>query len=89
MDRPPAPVSPTEELIRFSFGHPTGASAGSVSNLFFVKTIVLPAPTPVTLVSKGAAWKYYDTVTNSVAGWAATNFNCPIRAGLFLTCFMS
>jgi len=67
----PAP----EQLVRFSLGAPVWAQLGSASNVFFVKTIASPSTNSTTLVARGATWKYYDTVTNAVAGWMATNFD--------------
>ena len=71
----PVAISAQEQLIRFSLGNPTAALLGSPSNVFFVKTITPPAQSPITLVAKGASWKYYDSVTNSVAGWSAMNYD--------------
>ena len=73
----PAP----EQLVCFSLGAPVWAQLGSASNVFFVKTITSPSTNSTMLIARGATWKYYDTVTNAVAGWMTTNFNDSAWAG--------
>ena len=71
----PVALSTNEQLVRFSLSAPAGgAQLGALSNVFFVKNVVATTPGPTTFVASGATWKYYDTVTNTLANWNATNF---------------
>jgi hypothetical protein len=63
------------ELLRVTLSNPTGAQLASPSDLYLVKVVSAPASTNVTLIARGATWKYRATASDPGATWRNTNYN--------------
>ncbi len=73
----PAPgVNPQDhEFLQFALSNPTNAQLVNPSVAYLVKTAVAPLPPSVTLIPRGAVWRYRDVASAAPAGWQAPGFD--------------
>lgn len=62
-------------LLRVVLANPTGALLGTPSNLYLVKVVSAPPAGNVTLIPRGARWRYRDLASDPGATWRNTNYN--------------
>jgi hypothetical protein len=63
------------DLIRLTLANPVAATLGNLSTVYFIQTAIAPVPAPVSLIAKGAVWKYLDTGTNAGTTWHNSIFD--------------
>ncbi len=63
------------DLLRVTLSNPVRAQLGAPSTVYLVRTVVAPPPVPVTLLARGAQWRYLDTGANLGSGWVVPGYN--------------
>jgi hypothetical protein len=71
---PPITPDPLPDMVRFDVTGVTGAPATGPQYLLYVLSAAPETPAPVTLISKGATWKYLDDGSNQGTAWRAPTF---------------
>jgi hypothetical protein len=61
-------------MVRLDMFSPVGATISGPTNLLFVATGALPPPESVTLLQRGAQWRYLDDGSNQGTAWREPAF---------------
>jgi hypothetical protein len=69
-------VNPLDhEFLRLVLSNPVNAQLVNPSVVYLVKTAVVPQPPSVTLIPRGAVWRYRDAASAAPAGWQTLGFD--------------
>jgi len=72
---PPAGPTDLPDLVRFDVAEVAGAPTTGSQFLLYVRSETPEQPSPITLLSKGATWKYLDDGSNQGTAWREPTFN--------------
>lgn len=65
-----------EDLLRVTLSNPVKVPFDGITALYLVRTVPpLPPPPNVTLIARGARWRYRDAASAAPAGWNTLSFD--------------